>query len=341
MELSERKIKVLKLILDDYIASGMPVGSRTIAKMWGGGISPATIRNEMSDLEEMGYLEQPHTSAGRVPSDLAYRYYVDQLLSVPALNRDEIAIMQKYVEEKVDAVDTVIERAAHLLSERTGYVSVALTPQMSKTVVKQVRLISVMPGRALLVLVTNEGLVKDSMVVVPEGIADADFDMISNALTERLRNKQVSEMVKSIEQLRTELRQHGAVLDSLIGALGMQRNEEMAKNVIFDGTKNLFKHPEYNNIENARSLLAALDMRDQIYSMMSNASDMQVTITIGSENRFEPMKNSSIVSASYMIGGKSIGSFGVIGPRRMNYSRVIAILEYLSNSISEMLTERE
>ena len=261
-------------------------------------------------------------------------------MSVPALNRDEIAIMQKYVEEKVDAVDTVIERAAHLLSERTGYVSVALTPQMSKTIVKQVRLISVMPGRALLVLVTNEGLVKDSMVVVPEGIADADFDMISNALTERLRNKQVSEMVKSIEQLRTELRQHGAVLDSLIGALGMQRNEEMAKNVIFDGTKNLFKHPEYNNIENARSLLAALDMRDQIYSMMSNASDMQVTITIGSENRFEPMKNSSIVSASYMIGGKSIGSFGVIGPRRMNYSRVIAILEYLSNSISEMLTER-
>ena len=168
MDLSERKLRILQAIVDDYIVSGMPIGSRTISRMWGGRYSPATIRNEMSDLEEMGYLEQPHTSAGRVPSDAAYRLHVDRFLQVPKLSHEEAEKIRGYLQSSLGHMDDVITTTARVLSETTDYVAMVLPPQTRNIRYQQIRLIPVTRGRALAVFVTDGGLVKDVLIPIPE-----------------------------------------------------------------------------------------------------------------------------------------------------------------------------
>lgn len=341
MKLSERKIRVLQAIVDDYIASGVPVGSRTISRLWGGEVSAATIRNEMSDLEEMGYLEQPHTSAGRVPSDKAYRLYVDRLLQVSGLSQDEMKHIKGFFGTRMDQVDDVINSMAHVLSEVTDYISMVLTPQMRRVTFKTIRIVPVTEGKALAVIVTSGGLFKDILIDIPRGMDERHLDMLSNALSESMRDKTMDDMPTAMEDIRQNMHYHGDIFQSLLEAIGDYEQQEVSKNIVFDGTRNIFKHPEYANIENAQNLLAALDAREYFFDILNSRSqsNMQVNISIGQENKHESLKDTSIITATYMIGDESAGSFGVIGPTRMNYSKVISIVDFLSRCINEMLKD--
>ena len=337
MDLSERKLRILQAIVDDYIVSGMPIGSRTISRMWGGRYSPATIRNEMSDLEEMGYLEQPHTSAGRVPSDAAYRLHVDRFLQVPKLSHEEAEKIRGYLQSSLGHMDDVITTTARVLSETTDYVAMVLPPQRRNIRYQQIRLIPVTRGRALAVFVTDGGLVKDVLIPIPEEMDERYLETVSNALTEQMRGKTIQDLPQVVERLRGQVKNGEGVFRSLIESVRHQNQSQKMRSIVFDGTKNLFKHQEYNNLERAQNFLAAMDTRELFYDMLSQAQQMQIHISIGSENEDESLKDSSIVTTTYSVGGQQCGSFGVIGPTRMNYARVLAIMNYLTQCMDQML----
>ncbi|MBQ9989057.1 MAG: heat-inducible transcription repressor HrcA [Clostridia bacterium] len=339
MELSERKLKILLAIVDDYIATGTPIGSRTLSRMWGGAYSPATIRNEMSDLEEMGLLQQPHTSAGRIPSDLAYRLYVDRFLNVPRLTDQEAQTIRSYYRFRMGEIEDVMAATAHVLSQMTDYVGMILAPQLDNVTVSQIRVIPVTRGRALAVLVTSEGIVKDMFFQIPPNMDDRHLEMMSNALTDLMRGKSLDEFSVACEKLKEELGVGAEVFDALLGTV--RKSTAPVRSVVFDGHQNLFKHPEYSNVERARTFLATIDSRDVFYNMLSQTNNMEITISIGRENEHESLQDSSVVTATYRIGGHSVGSFGVVGPTRMDYARVLSVMEQISAALNEILSGSE
>ncbi len=322
-------------IVDDYIASGIPIGSRTISRMWDGELSPATIRNEMSDLEEMGFLTQPHTSAGRIPSDLAYRLYVDRFLKVQRITQEEAETIRSYYNVRKREMHEAIATTARLLSDMTDYVAMILPPQLQSVTFSQIRLIPINPGRAIAILVTSEGIVKDAIINVPMQMDERHLDRISNALTQHMRGRTVDEMPAILERIGIELDVQEQIFDSLLGVI---KSSDPVRDVYFDGRQNLFKHHEYANIERAKSFLEAMDSRDMFYRMLSKAKDMEMTISIGRENEDESLKDASVVTATYTIGGKSVGSFGIIGPTRMDYGRVVAIMHHISKALEDILS---
>ncbi len=339
MELGERKLKILQAIIDDYIMTAVPVGSRTISKKYSMGLSSATIRNEMSDLEDLGYLDQPHTSAGRVPSDKAYRLYVDKLMRVTQLSPIESERVKRYFDSRIDEIEQVIHQTAKALSNVTNYTSLVLTPQLNKVMIKHVQLVPLQPGTALVVVVTDSGIIKDVVIRVPEEI-DADYlFQISKMLSERFNGHFVDEIdMYLLEDIEREIHLHREFFHSVIGALNRSLKVPDDSDVVLGGASNILNYPEYNDIEKARSFLAVLEEKELLYQMLTRATNCEVSISIGSENEYEEIKDCSIVTATYRIGNRTLGSIGVIGPTRMKYASVVSVLDFMRKSLSEILT---
>ena len=206
MQLGRRKLQILQAVIQDYISSGEPVGSRTIAKKYGMGISPATIRNEMSDLEEMGYLQQPHTSAGRIPSDKAYRLYVDKLMETRNLTPDEAQRIREICNQKTTEIEEIIEQVANILSDITNYTSVVLGPRLNKVLIRRIELIAIDRQYALLLVVTSAGIIKDTLIRIPDNIDAGYLERISNMLTKYYRDKTFADVnIKHATDLQKEL----------------------------------------------------------------------------------------------------------------------------------------
>lgn len=336
--LNERKLRILQAIIDDYILTAMPVGSRTIARKtmeW----SSATIRNEMSDLEEMGYLDQPHTSAGRIPSDKAYRLYVNHLLGLSKLNQSETDTLREFLKRRSGEMDMVIQQTARLLSDLTQYVSVVLKPQFHHVRIRHFQLVSVAPGAALVVLVTDAGLIKDTIIRVPEGIDDMQLYAMSRYLNERLAGRTIESAITSFrEEAGQQLSDNQRFLEQVLFTVERDIAPKERKDIVLEGTSNLLSHPEYADINKARHFLQMLEDKDMVYRMLSRAAHMDISITIGQENEFEEMKDASIVTATYRVGEQTLGSIGVVGPTRMDYARVIALLGHMGVALSETLT---
>lgn len=339
MELDERKLRILRTIIDDYILTAAPVGSRTISKRSELGLSSATIRNEMSDLEEMGFLEQPHTSAGRIPSEKAYRFYVDSMMKGSNLTEEEVKRIRSHFSRRLDETEEVVAHTARLLSDITDYTAMIMSPEMQEITVKHIQLVPVTQGRALAVIVTDAGLVRDAFINVPPACDARDLERFSNMLTNRLKNRPLHTAVETLlSEVGNELSEHREFLSSVADAIVRDISREASRGVILGGATNLLKHPEYNDIGKASNMLAVLETKETLYKILSRAAQMEFTITIGSENEVEEMQSSSIVTATYKIAGKPVGSFGVIGPTRMDYGRVVSILSCMGRSLSEVLT---
>ena len=340
MQLDERKYLILQAIIDDYILTAMPVGSRTISRKSGVGFSPATIRNEMSDLEELGYLAQPHTSAGRVPSYKAYRLYVDHLMKVAKLTSDEREWIHRHLLDKSRQVEGVIRSAASVLSDATKYTSVIVAPKLGTLRIKHVQLVPVADRTALMVIVTNAGIVKDAVIRVPEGMDADDLYTISRMLTQKLADKPLeavrqafSEMLRNAEHNRRLLGEALTVIEQRLEA------DPDASDVIVGGPANMLEYPEYSDVSKARSFLAVLESKDKLRRLVGRDGGMEVTIRIGPENQVAELSDCSIVTASYRVGDHSSGTLGIIGPTRMNYNRVISVLEFISRALSDVLSE--
>lgn len=338
MERLDRKYRILQAIIDDYILTALPVGSRTISRKYEQKLSSATIRNEMSDLEELGYLDSPHTSAGRIPSYKAYRLYVDQMLTPAALTAEEKAFIGQCFDRRAHQVEELSMRIAKALSSMTHYTTAVMTSSpRSEQELSHLQLVPVSDRRALLILVTRSGSVRQSVLSLRSGIEPDELYTVSRVLSQWLSGVRLSELPARLN----ELAGHGSGgVDAVVQAMSEQQPEETASDVstlVVGGRSNLLNFPEYSDVDKARSLLSVLETREKVVSLLSNRGEMEISVRIGPETGMEETKDCSIVSASYRMSDGRVNTIGLIGPTRMQYGRVLAVLGQVGRSLTELL----
>ena len=338
MERLDRKYRILQAIIDDYILTALPVGSRTISRKYEQKLSSATIRNEMSDLEELGYLDSPHTSAGRIPSYKAYRLYVDQMLTPAALTAEEKAFIGQCFDRRAHQVEELSMRIAKALSSMTHYTTAVMTSSpRSEQELSHLQLVPVSDRRALLILVTRSGSVRQSVLSLRSGIEPDELYTVSRVLSQWLSGVRLSELPARLAELAG--RGSGGV-DAVVQAMSEQQPEETASDVstlVVGGRSNLLNFPEYSDVDKARSLLSVLETREKVVSLLSNRGEMEISVRIGPETGMEETKDCSIVSASYRMSDGRVNTIGLIGPTRMQYGRVLAVLGQVGRSLTELL----
>lgn len=339
MNLGDRKRLILQAIIEDYINTAEPVGSRTISKKYLTGTSPATIRNEMADLEEMGYIEQPHTSAGRIPSDKGYRLYVDKMMGQHAVNRSQNEIIKKQFTETLGEIDHLIKQASKLLSQMTQYTSIISTPQIKKSTLKHIQLIKISSEVVLAIIITDAGIVKNS-VLRPLGDVSAEtLSKINKYLNEKLSDMCVEDIAETIlDDMPGDNFGYREIIEQIMPELMQTLIYSDTVEIYHDGAANILNLPEFNDIDKARSFLNTLEEKELLFNVL-NDSPGQIRVSIGSENKYEQLQNCSLITATYKLNGKTIGSVGVIGPTRMEYSKVISVVDCMTNNLSEILTK--
>ena len=335
MAMDERKFRILQAIIDDYILTAVPVGSRTISKKYGMSLSSATIRNEMSDLEELGYLDQPHVSAGRVPSAKAYRLYVDQLLETGRLSAEDEQLVRAHFAGRTRQMEDVIDHAAQVLSSLTKYTAVVLPPTGVEPRIRNIQLVSVADNAALVVIVTDAGVVRDSVIHVSEELDQDALYTISRSLTKELKDCTLPEAVERIPLLMGRMTAQADLLEGL-GHVMHERGEDIRPHVAIGGTANMLSYPEYSDMEKARSFLSLMETRDRLADIIGQNGEMSFTVRIGPETGVPEMADCSIVTATYTTGNGQQGTIGVIGPTRMHYSRVLSIMNTMGRQLSEL-----
>ncbi len=338
MEMDERKMRILQAIIDDYILTGVPVGSRTISKKYDMGLSSATIRNEMSDLEEQGYLDQPHVSAGRIPSAKAYRLYVDSLLKTGKIKDDRIDTVSSHFFGRAHQIEDVIDHAAKVISSLTRYTAVVLSPRGKMPKIQTVQLVPVSRDAALVVIVTDNGIVRDSTIRLSGEIDSDTLYTISRAITQALNGHTLTEACEILPGMIGRMQENEALLQSFYGMLNDRRASPRQPHVAVGGTSNMLSYPEYNDVEKARNFLSLMETRDRLASIIRGNGEMAFTVRIGPETGVPEMADCSIVTATYSTGGGQQGTIGVIGPTRMQYSRVISILNIMGSQLTDLFS---
>lgn len=340
MQMNERKKKILQAIIHDYTQTAEPVGSRTIARKYDLGVSPATIRNEMADLEEMGLIEQPYTSAGRIPSDLGYRYYVDCIMEKSELSKVEEEHINKQYKTKVKEIEEVIFQTGKLLSNVTHYTSMIMTPQVGKKSIKHVQLIYMAPTQALVVIVMANGLVENKVMEIPESVKEEELNIISQVLNKKLQGLTIESVKKTVlQEIYSDLMRQKKTLDIILNVLDDSLDSEAGKDKVYlDGTLNILNQPEFKDVEKIRTLLGILNEEDIVRHILKvDKKGSGITIKIGEENKMDGFSDCSIITATYHIDGQVLGSVGVLGPTRMDYSKVVAVIEATTINLSEVL----
>lgn len=340
MELGERKKLILQAIVEDYIATAEPVGSRNIAKNHDLGLSAATIRNEMADLEEMGYLDKPHTSAGRVPSQLGYRFYVDSLMHRYSATVEEIEELNNSLHRRYINLNNVVTAVSEIVSKITKCPTVMTMPSHAGTRIVNVKMLMIEQNLALIVVVLDGGSVRNKKVKVSGNITYREIDAISDFLNSQLAGLTVKDIdearimliYQSMGQYRDFLK---VVLEFVLECLQNDITE-----VYIGGASNILNHPEFCNIDRAREFLKFIDNRENASRVLSlgTGNDTDVKIIIGDEAGMDEIKDTSIVLANYRAGGVLSGRIGVIGPTRMDYARIVSSLETINAQLEEILT---
>jgi len=337
MFLDDRKMSILRAIIDDYIDTAEPIGSRTIARKHELGLSSATIRNEMADLEDMGFLAQPHTSAGRVPSDKGYRLYVDQLMTTKDLTIEEIQSIKTALEVKINEISQLLRQASIIMSKITKYTSMAVTPEMKKGELKAVQVVPIEPGKALIIVVTNTDSVKNAFVKVSESIS-ADFLIrLSNILNVKLSGLTIEEInLPIIREIEKEMGFSNEILYPILNGVADCINQIDSSEVYLDGTTNIFNYPEFRDVAKAKEFLHILDEKEVLNKLLTRNDDSsRIKIHIGTENELALIKDCSLVTTSYSLGNIVIGTIGIIGPTRMEYPKVISSMNFIREKINQ------
>ena len=339
MAMDARKFRILQAIIDDYILTAIPVGSRTISKRYDMNLSSATIRNEMSDLEELGYLDQPHVSAGRIPSAKAYRLYVDELLREGKLKTDDVQSIREHFHNRTGKMEDVISRAAQVISNITSYTSLAVGPKGSEMTIRNLQLVPISHRSALLVIVTDSGVIRDSVIHVDSDLdADALY-AISRMLTERVAGLTLTETQKVLGAVSREFAEKRGVIESVSRLVAETESAGASTRIAFAGPGNILNFPEYNDVEKARTFLSLLETKDAILSLLEQRQSVAFTVRIGPETGVPALEDCSVVTATYSLDNGTHGAIGVIGPTRMQYSRVLSVLGAMGQQLSSLLKE--
>jgi len=337
--LSDRQQLILNAIVDNYIHSAEPVGSRTISKREDIGFSSATIRNEMSDLEELGYLEQPHTSAGRVPSTKGYRFYVDNLIQPHLLEEGELGKLKQLFAERILHSEQVVEYTAQILSQLTNYTAVVLGPEIFEHRLKHIQIVPLNEQQAVAIVVTHTGRVENKLIDLPEGIGSGEIERLVNLLNSRLADVPLWQLRQRLyQEISGEMRRHAEQYEEMLRVLDQSLTQEEDR-VYLRGATKIMNQPEFRDVDKVKDILELLEQNDQLLHLFGMPAD-GLTVRIGQENQLDAIKQCSIITTSYSLGGKPVGMVGILGPTRMEYGRVITVLNYLAEGLSRMLTSQ-
>ena len=338
MTMDARKFRILQAIIDDYILTAIPVGSRTISKKYEMGLSSATIRNEMSDLEELGYLDQPHVSAGRIPSAKAYRLYVDQLLKNGSIRTGDAADVRAYFTSRAQQMEDVISRAAQVLSGLTHYTSLVMSPKGAELRIRTLQLVPVSSQSALLVIVTDGGIMRDSVIRVGNDMDSDALYAVSRMLTERLSGHTLSEALTLIKETERDMQAERPVLSGVAEFLNAVDSEGGKAKLTLGGASNLLTCPESSDADKT-VCFSVLETKDKLLKLMENHGEMAFTVRIGPETGIPELEDCSLVTATYRLSDNTHGTIGVIGPTRMQYGRVLSVLSAMGKQLTDLLRQ--
>ena len=341
-ELTERKKAILRAIIDTHINLGEPVGSKYLTQYKQIAFSSATIRNEMAELEEMGYLEQLHTSSGRIPSQLGYRFYVDQLMQQYRMTQAELGELNKLLTLKAAELDRILDRATKLMSMLTNYTGVALKRAPQRQTVARFDAMYLSPRSFILVMLTASGAVKTRQVRLGFEVSRDTLERLTEVLNECVAGLDMDSITLPV-MLDMQRRVPGGeqLVNPIIRTIYETVSEPDEGELMFDGVNNLLNYPEYSDIDRVRDMLGLFDQQDDLREVMSTDDGDHTNVYIGSENAVEVMNNSSLIFRTVKSGDRVIGAIGVIGPRRMDYSKVVTLVDYMSNNISRMMLPDE
>ncbi|WP_332646981.1 heat-inducible transcriptional repressor HrcA [Lysinibacillus sp. 54212] len=338
--LTNRQLQILQVIVDDFVTSAQPVGSRQISKKDWITFSPATIRNEMADLEELGFLEKTHTSSGRVPSEKGYRFYVDHLLQPQIMSADEVTQIHSMFKTQIVEAEQLIRESANILSELTTYTTILLGPDVQKHKVKRFQIVPLSEQSAVAIIVTDNGHVENRLLTLPPAFSPSDIEKMVNILNERLIGVSLHDLHRKLEvEALAVLKQHVRTADDVIQSLiGISSGQNEGK-IYYGGKTNMLNQPEFHDLNKVRMLMELMEKESQLQSLFK-PNNTGIQIRIGSENNHLAMENCSVITASFLVGEEQHGSIAIIGPTRMDYQRVVTILDIMSRGLTNALSQR-
>lgn len=343
MDLSERKIKILQTIIRTYLETGEPVGSRTISKDADLSLSSATIRNEMSDLEEMGYIIQPHTSAGRIPTDKAYRLYVDTMLDDKKI---EVQNLKEELEHKAGRIDALLKQIARFLASNTNYATMVSGPRYKSKKVKFIQITPVDESSLLAVIVLDNNVVRNQILKIDEATDQELVLKLNFILNTTLNGLDVTEMnLAVIRSIKEQAGSHAKVIDSVLELIGNVLTEDDDLEIYTSGATNFLKYPELSSKSETTELLNAFEEKGIINNWLEAAGHdsetRDIQVYIGNETKIDTMKDCSMVTATYKIHEGVYGKIGIIGPKRMDYDKVVSTLQSLMTELDDIFKEKE
>ena len=343
-ELSERKLTILKAIIQNYLETGEPVGSRTLSKYTDLKLSSATIRNEMADLEDLGYIFQPHTSAGRIPSDKGYRFYVDLLME----NKEqEISTREDALLEKTDKVEKVLQQAAKVLASNTNYATMVSAPVNSRNTLKFIQLSQVDEEQIVAVIVLGGNVIKNKIIEVGETLSNENLLKLNMLLNTTLNGLSIDQITLGlIARLKEQAGIHSEVVGHVLDAVAEIIHVDNDMEIYTSGATNIFKYPELSDKQSAQEIISAFEEKQQLAalvtkSMANGGEDRDIQVYIGDESNVENMKDCSVVTATYELGEGMQGIIGIIGPKRMDYEHVMKTLKTLMAELDDIFHRDE
>ena len=343
-QLDGRKVTILKAIIKTYLETGEPVGSRTISKYTDLNLSSATIRNEMSDLEELGYIVQPHTSAGRIPSDKGYRFYVDQIMQE---KEEEFTEIKELMLKRVDRVELLLKQMARILAQNTNYAALISAPQYHRNKLKFIQLSKVDDGKLLVVIVVEGNMIKNTMIPISQQLSDEGLLNLNILLNNALNGLTIEEInLDVISRLKEQAGIHSEVVDRVLGEIAEAiRADDDDLQIYTSGATNIFKYPELSDGEMASRLIGTLEQKELLQELVddvnSSESSSGIQVYIGEEAPVQTMRDCSIVTANYELGEGLRGTIGIIGPKRMDYEKVLNTLRNLLTQLDSILKKDE
>ncbi len=338
--LDERKRKILKEIVDEYIDSAEPVSSAIIVEKYENNISSATVRNDMAELEKLGYLEKTHTSSGRVPSAKGYRLYVDELLKYDNISLEEIKYIQEKLENKADSIEELTKIATTTLSEITHYTTVSVGPKTSGQNIEEIKFVLLGARMLMGIIVTDTGLVRETIIKFDEDVTEEQVETLNYYFNNKLQGEPIEKIDASLEEyIFRELKYSIKIIRPIIDQMKKLIQDE--EKIYLEGANKSFELPEFKSLELAKNFVNILDTKEVMLDILNTGFAEDIQIYIGDENDNEDLKDFSIVTFKHSVGDKDLGTIGIIGPKRMNYSKVISVMKYISKKLNDNFDKKE
>ena len=332
--LNDRKKQILKTIIEEYINTAEPVSSLGLVEKYELNYSSATIRNDMAELEHEGYLEKPHMSSGRIPSVKGYRFYVDELLNDENISLEEIQYIKENLQMKVNEIEDLTKITTNTISEMTHYTTVSIGPDSSSNIIKDIKFILLGERLLMAVILTENGAVKETIIKYDEDISKSQVNDLNLTFNNKLRGKPLEKIDKPMEEyILSTMKDQAKVIKPIIKQ--MNKTIEETNKIYLEGTSKVFDFPEFKKIDTAKNFLSILDTKEEMLEILNSGLAKDINVYIGDENENKDLKDLSIITFKHRVGNKDMGTIGIIGPKRMNYSKVISIMKYISKKLND------